>query len=80
MKNQSGQAESEAKPAEKDSLKSVPTAELFKKLSSSEKGLSADEAKKRLTQYGPNEIKEEKTNTESNIPLQSAQNMAPQVN
>jgi len=62
MKNQSGQAESEAKPAEKDSLKSVPTAELFKKLSSSEKGLSADEAKKRLTQYGPNEIKEEKTN------------------
>ncbi len=37
-------------------------AELQKKLGSSPEGLSQAEAQKRLTQYGPNEIKEKKTN------------------
>ena len=36
--------------------------ELQAKLESSPDGLSQAEAQKRLTQYGPNEIKEEKTN------------------
>jgi H+-transporting ATPase len=62
MKNQNGHAKTGVEEAGKDDLKSVPMPELFKKLSSSEKGLSADEAKKCLTQYGLNEIKGEKTN------------------
>ena len=37
-------------------------AEVEKKLESSPNGLTQAEAQKRLTQYGPNEIKEEKTN------------------
>jgi H+-transporting ATPase len=36
--------------------------ELFKKLSSTEKGLSSPEAKKRLQEYGPNEIEDKKVN------------------
>ena len=44
---------------EKD-LKSIPLEELEKKLGSSPNGLTQAEAKKRLTQYGPNEI-EKKT-------------------
>lgn len=43
--------------------KDISTADLFKKLSSSKKGLSGNEAKKRLDQFGPNEISEKKTNT-----------------
>ncbi len=43
--------------------KDISTADLFKKLSSSKKGLSGNEAKKRLEQFGPNEISEKKTNT-----------------
>ena len=37
-------------------------AEVEKKLSSSPDGLTQAEAEKRLTQYGPNEIEEKKTN------------------
>ena len=55
-------AKPDAKPAEKDDLKSLPMAELEKKLESSPEGLSQAEAQKRLTQYGPNEIEEKKTN------------------
>ncbi len=51
-----------AKPDVKDDLKSLPLAELEKKLGSSPDGLSQAEAQKRLTQYGPNEIEEKKTN------------------
>ena len=51
-------SESEAK----DDLKTLPMAEVEKKLGSSPDGLTQAEAEKRLTQYGPNEIVEEKTN------------------
>jgi H+-transporting ATPase len=51
-----------AKPDAKDDLKSLPMAEVEKKLESSPDGLSQAEAEKRLTQYGPNEIIEKKTN------------------
>jgi len=43
-------------------LKSLPLSEVEKKLGSSLDGLTQTEAKKRLIQYGPNEIKEKKTN------------------
>ncbi len=55
-----------AKPAPvdpKDDLKTLPIDEVEKKLDTSPEGLSAAEAKKRLAQYGPNEITEKKTNT-----------------
>ena len=52
----------EAKPAPQDDLKTLPMAEVEKKLGSSPDGLTDAEAKKRLTQYGPNELVEEKTN------------------
>ena len=52
----------ESKPNAKDDLKSLPLAEVEKKLGSSPDGLSQAEAQKRLTQYGPNEIEEKKTN------------------
>jgi H+-transporting ATPase len=45
-----------------EDLKSLPLAELQAKLGSSSDGLSQAEAQKRLTQYGPNEIEEKKTN------------------
>ena len=51
-----------SKPAAKDDLKSLPLAEVEKKLASSAEGLTQAEAQKRLTQYGPNEIEEKKTN------------------
>ena len=51
-----------SKPDAKDGLKSLPLAEVEKKLGSSSDGLSQAEAQKRLTQYGPNEIVEKKTN------------------
>lgn len=50
------------KPDTKDDLKTLPVPDVEKKLGSSPDGLSQDEAQKRLTQYGPNEIKEKKTN------------------
>jgi H+-transporting ATPase len=49
-------------PDAKDDLKSLPMAELQAKLGSSPDGLSQAEAQRRLTQYGPNEIEEKKTN------------------
>jgi len=45
-----------------EDLKSLPLPELQAKLGSSPNGLSQAEAQKRLTQYGPNEIEEKKTN------------------
>jgi H+-transporting ATPase len=52
----------ESKPNVKEDLKSLPMPELQTKLGSSPEGLSQAEAQKRLTQYGPNEIEEKKTN------------------
>jgi H+-transporting ATPase len=46
----------------KSDLKTLPLAEVEKRLGSSVNGLSQAEAQKRLTQYGPNEIEEKKTN------------------
>jgi H+-transporting ATPase len=51
-----------SKPDAKDDLKSLPLAEVEKKLGSSAEGLTQAEAQKRLAQYGPNEIEEKKTN------------------
>ena len=51
-----------AKPESKDELKTLSMAEVEKKLGSSPDGLTQAEAEKRLTQYGPNEIEEKKTN------------------
>jgi H+-transporting ATPase len=45
-----------------DDLKSLPLATVEEKLESSPDGLTQAEAEKRLTQYGPNEIEEKKTN------------------
>ena len=50
-------------PSEKDDLKAIPIRELQTKLGSSPDGLTQAEAAKRLTQYGPNEIEEKKTNS-----------------
>ena len=52
----------------KDDLKSLPMPELQKKLESSLDGLSQVEAQKRLTQYGPNEIEEKKSQSIPEIP------------
>jgi len=49
-------------PAPEDDLKTLPIAEVEKKLDSSPDGLTGAEAQKRLTQYGPNELEEKKTN------------------
>src|SRR5271163_1420880 len=51
-----------SKPNAKDDLKSLPLSEVERKLGSSADGLTQAEARKRLTQYGPNEIAEKKTN------------------
>src|SRR5580658_2852402 len=53
---------SELKAVATDNLKSLPLCEGEKKLDSSPDGLTEAEATKRLTQYGPNEIAEKKTN------------------
>ena len=50
------------KPDPKDDLKTLPLAEVEKKLGSSPDGLTQAEAQKWLTQYGPNELIEKKTN------------------
>jgi H+-transporting ATPase len=52
----------DAKPNPNDDLKTLPLAEVEKKLGSSPDGLTQAEAQKRLTQYGPNELAEKKTN------------------
>jgi H+-transporting ATPase len=49
-------------PDPKEDLKSLPLAEVEKKLGSSPDGLSQSQAQARLTQYGPNKIEEKKTN------------------
>ena len=46
----------------KDDLKTLPIAEVEKRLGSSPDGPTGAEAAKRLTKYGPNEIEEKKTN------------------
>jgi len=51
-----------SKPDPKDDLKSLPLAEVEKKLESSPNGLTEAEAQKRLAQYGANEFEEKKTN------------------
>jgi len=60
-------AESDAKPAgprpsASDDFKSLPLAEVQKRLGYSADGLTGAEAKTRLAQYGPNEIEEHKEN------------------
>src|SRR6202521_2915539 len=50
------------RPEPKDDLKTLPLCEVEKKLESSPDGLTQTEAQKRLTQYGPNEIEEKKSN------------------
>src|SRR5664280_2565205 len=45
-----------------DDLKTLPVAEVEKRLGSSPDGLTQVEAEKRLTQYGPNEIVEKRVN------------------
>ncbi len=52
----------DAKPDATDDLKTLPLADVEKKLGSSPDGLTQAEAAKRLTQYGPNEIEEKKAN------------------
>src|ERR1035437_6713663 len=51
-----------SKPTTKDDLKTLPMPELQAKLGASPDGPSQTEAQKRVTQYGPNEIEEKKTN------------------
>ncbi len=51
-----------SKPDEKEDLKSLPLAEVEKRLGYSPDGLSQVEAQKRLAHYGPNEIEEKKAN------------------
>ena len=51
-----------SKPDAIDDLKTLPVAEVEKRLSSSPDGLTQVEAEKRLAQYGPNEIVEKKVN------------------
>jgi H+-transporting ATPase len=56
------EAKPRSKPTAKDDLKTLPLAEVEKRLGSSQDGLTQVEAKKRLAQYGPNEIEEKKVN------------------
>ena len=51
-----------AKGSAKDDLRSLPLGEVEKRLGFSADGLSQEEAKKRLIQYGPNELEEKKAN------------------
>src|SRR5665213_1826901 len=54
--------ENTMEPKKNEDLKSLSLDDVKKKLGFTEGGLSDAEAKKRLTQYGPNEIEEKKTN------------------
>jgi H+-transporting ATPase len=60
--NDVNQGASKSEPVAKDDLRSIPLSELQSKLGSSTDGLSQEEAQKRLSRYGPNEIEEKKTN------------------
>jgi len=53
---------SDTRAAVVDDLKSLPIAEVEKRLGASRAGLSQAEAVKRLAQYGPNEIKDKQPN------------------
>ena len=64
-----GNAASNSTKSPKTDLKSLPMAEVEKKLGSSPDGLTQAEAEKRLTQYGPNEIEEKKDQCVPEIPL-----------
>jgi H+-transporting ATPase len=55
-------AQAEPPPAANDDLKSLPVAEVQKRLDSSPNGLTQAEAEKRLAKDGPNELAEKKTN------------------
>ncbi len=61
-KPESPRSNPESKPNANEDLKSLPLEEVKKKLGFSPEGLSQAEAQKRLTQYGPNELKEKKVN------------------
>ena len=52
----------ESEPRSKSDLRTLQLADVEKRLGSSANGLTQAEAQKRLTQYGPNEIAEKKTN------------------
>ena len=63
MSVNTGQSQAPAsKPNAEPDLKSLPMPELQAKLKASPDGLTQAEAQKRLTQYGPNELQEKKTN------------------
>ena len=51
-----------SQPQAKDDLKTLPLAEVEKKLRSSPDGLTASRGTETAHQYGPNEIEEKKTN------------------
>jgi H+-transporting ATPase len=55
-------AKSKPQPAANDDLKTLPIAEVQKRLDSSPNGLTQAEAEKRLAKDGPNEISEKKDN------------------
>lgn len=56
------ESRSDSKPGGADDFKSMPMPELQEKLGSSADGLSQEEARKRLVQYGPNEVAEKEAN------------------
>ena len=58
-----------SKPNTQDDLTRCPMPQVEKKLESSPEGLTQAEAKKRLTQYGPNEIEEKENQSAPEIPL-----------
>ena len=60
--SKSPDAKTKDKPDGKDDLKTLPLAEVEKRLESSLDGLTQAEAAKRLTKDGPNELPEKKTN------------------
>src|SRR5271169_3689332 len=62
MKSEVGESTPSKADPKKDDLKTLPMNEVEKRLASSPDGLTQAEAAKRLAQYGPNEIKEKKTN------------------
>ena len=62
MKPKNGQPDISGSESDlKEDLKTLPIAELQKRLGSSPDGLTQEEAQKRLIKYGPNEIEEKKT-------------------
>jgi H+-transporting ATPase len=60
--NDLSKSDAKTKPDTKDGLKTLPLAEVEKRLESSPDGLTGAEAAKRLTKDGPNELPEKKTN------------------